>query len=96
MTQCAAECRDTHVKCDYAAQVETKRSHTATCATMERHCLEVTMVGFSPYQEARAKVRKRAPQRREVAHAALTRTDRNVSVLAAPPSSASPSVSNVA
>ena len=78
----------THIKSDYAAQVETKRSHTATCATMERHCLEVVVVGFGPYQQARSTARKqRQPQKREVAHAALTQTDRNVSVLSAPPTS---------
>ena len=81
----AALANTTHVKCDYAAQVETKRSHTATCATMERHCLEVTVVGFSPYQQAQSAARKRAPSRMEVAHAELTRTDRSVSVLSAPP-----------
>jgi hypothetical protein len=78
----------THIKSDYAAQVETKRSHTATCATMERHCLEVVVVGFGPYQQARSTARKqRQPQKREVAHAALTQTDRNVFVLSAPPTS---------
>ena len=81
----------THVKSDYASQVETKRSHTATCATMERHNLEVTVVGFAPYQQARSKAaRKRRPQKREVDRAALTRTDRNVSVLLAPPASTAP------
>jgi hypothetical protein len=35
--------------CDYAAQFETKRLHTGTCAVRERHCLEVALVGFSPY-----------------------------------------------
>eukprot|EP00966_Prymnesium_polylepis_P131027 3030477-Prymnesium_polylepis.1 len=34
---------------DYAAQQETKRLHTATCALRERHCLEVALAGFSPY-----------------------------------------------
>lgn len=34
---------------DYAAQFETKRLHTGTFAVRERHCLEVAMVGFSPY-----------------------------------------------
>lgn len=33
---------------DYAAQFETKRLHTATCAVRERHNLEVALVGFLP------------------------------------------------
>ena len=34
---------------DYAAQFETRRLHTATCALRERHNMEVALVGFLPY-----------------------------------------------
>lgn len=36
---------------DYAAQFETSRGHTATCATKERHNNCVTVAGHSPYTE---------------------------------------------
>lgn len=85
----AALANTTHVKSDYAAQIQTKRAHTATCATMERHCLEVTVVGFGAYQEARSRARKRPPQKKEVARLALTQTDRHISVLSETPSSSS-------
>ena len=38
------------VQSDYAAQVETQRSRTATCATRERHNLLVSVVGYKPYR----------------------------------------------
>lgn len=44
----AAACTAT-VQSDYAAQIQTKRSHTATCARPERHNCLVTVVGYKPY-----------------------------------------------
>ena len=40
--------RSASVQSDYAAQVETQRSRTATCATRERHNLLVSVVGYKP------------------------------------------------
>lgn len=56
------------VQCDYASQLETKRAHTATCATMERHNLEVCVAGFSPYVEAvrSARFSRKQPRERSV------------------------------
>ena len=34
---------------DYAAQFDTKRLHTATCALRERHNMEVALYGVLPY-----------------------------------------------
>lgn len=45
----AALARSITVQSDYAAQVETQRSRTATCATRERHNLLVCVVGYKPY-----------------------------------------------
>ena len=42
--------RSASVQSDYAAQVETQRSRTATCATRERHNLLVSVVGYKPYR----------------------------------------------
>lgn len=42
--------RSVSVQSDYAAQVETQRSRTATCATRERHNLLVSVVGYKPYK----------------------------------------------
>lgn len=44
--------RSVSVQSDYAAQIETQRSRTATCATRERHNLLdlVSVVGFKPYR----------------------------------------------
>lgn len=42
--------RTVSVQSDYAAQIETQRSRTATCATRERHNLLVSVVGFKPYR----------------------------------------------
>jgi hypothetical protein len=36
---------------DYAAQIETRREFTATCAIRERHNCLVTVVGYKPYTE---------------------------------------------
>lgn len=47
------------VQCDYAAQFESERERTATCARMERHNFEVSHVGFGPYVEVRRKGRFR-------------------------------------
>lgn len=44
----AAACTAT-VQSDYAAQIQTKRSHTATCARPERHNCLVMVVGYKPY-----------------------------------------------
>ena len=82
----------THVKSDYAANVETKRTHTATCASLERHCLEVTIVGFSPYQQvSRPRRKQRAPQKRQVAQAEMLQLGRGgvSSILDKPPKAAS-------
>ena len=54
---------------DYAAQQETKRLHTATCALRERHNLEVALVGFSPYDHV-IELRKWGNRPRENAHTA--------------------------
>ena len=49
---------------DYAAQIETRREFTATCAIRERHNCLVTVVGFKPYAERRARPpRKRRPRK---------------------------------
>jgi hypothetical protein len=42
--------RSASVQSDYAAQLETQRSRTATCATRERHNLLVAVVGYKPYR----------------------------------------------
>lgn len=39
------------VQSDYAAQIQTKRSHTATCARPERHNCLVTVVGYKAYRQ---------------------------------------------
>ena len=36
---------------DYAAQIETRREFTATCAIRERHNCLVTVVGYKPYTD---------------------------------------------
>ena len=53
---------------DYAAQLETCRRYTATCAIMERHNYLVTLVTYKPYKkEVYRRPRKPAP-RRALAH----------------------------
>ena len=39
------------VQSDYAAQLETKREHTTTCARRETHNFLVSIVGYKPYVE---------------------------------------------
>ena len=36
---------------DYAAQLETQRKYTGTCASRERHNFLVSVVCYKPYQE---------------------------------------------
>lgn len=39
------------VQSDYAAQLETQRLYTATCASRERHNFLVVIVGYKPYKQ---------------------------------------------
>ena len=50
---------------DYAAQFETHRIHTATCAQPERHNLLVSIAVFKPY------IKMMKPQGRSKKNAAL-------------------------
>ena len=47
----AAAARTATVQSDYAAQLETQRKYTATCASRERHNFLVTIVGYKPYKQ---------------------------------------------
>ena len=53
------------IQVDYAAQFESERARTATCARMERHNFEVCHVGFSPYVQAAREGRFRNKRPRE-------------------------------
>ena len=63
--QFSALSRVAHVQCDYAAQFETERAHTGTCARMERHNFEVSHVGFGAYTCAAREGRFRNKRPRE-------------------------------
>lgn len=47
----ASASRTATVQSDYAAQLETRREYTATCASRERHNFLVTIVGYKPYTQ---------------------------------------------
>ena len=47
----AAAARTATVQSNYAAQLETQRKYTATCASRERHNFLVTIVGYKPYKQ---------------------------------------------
>jgi hypothetical protein len=53
------------IQVDYAAQFESERARTATCARMERHNFEVCHAGFSPYVQAAREGRFRNKRPRE-------------------------------
>ena len=47
----AAAARTATVQSDYAAQLETQRTFTATCASRERHNFLVAIMGYKPYRQ---------------------------------------------
>ena len=61
---CESLARTAVKQSDYAAQIETRREFTATCAIRERHNCLVTVVGYKPYIERSVRpARKRRPRK---------------------------------